>query len=198
MMCCPDAAISTITGISLAVRTLGGSVGVSIYSAIYSNKIGQYLVTDISERVVEAGLPATAVPDFLAAYLTPGQNASLIEGVTPFVLEQAAIGRAWANAHAISFVWYASVAFAAISVVCCAFLPNIRQQMTNRVAVVSQVDFYSYTNRLYRLTMTNLGIPLIYTEHMDPHAAPLPPFGTSRRWQRLEPKGTSGPRKDQA
>jgi hypothetical protein len=139
MMCCPDAAISTITGISLAVRTLGGSVGVSIYSAIYSNKIGQYLVTDISERVVEAGLPATAVPDFLAAYLTPGQNASLIEGVTPFVLEQAAIGRAWANAHAISFVWYASVAFAAISVVCCAFLPNIRQQMTNRVAVVSQV-----------------------------------------------------------
>lgn len=38
---------------------------------------------------------------------------------------------------AVDVVWYTTIAFGVISIVCCAFLPNIRRFMTDRVAVVS-------------------------------------------------------------
>jgi hypothetical protein len=137
LTCCHDSLIATLTGLGLSVRTLGGAIGTTIYSAVYQNKLGTYLPENVAEYAIKAGLPASSAPAFVKAFLTPGGNISIIPNVTPEVLKQAAIGQAWGYSHAFRYVWGTSVAFGGVACVICLFIPNTQKHMTNRVAVVS-------------------------------------------------------------
>jgi hypothetical protein len=70
----------------LSVRTLGGAIGTTIYSAVYQNKLGTYLPENVAEYAIKAGLPASSAPAFVKAFLTPGGNISIIPNVTPDIL----------------------------------------------------------------------------------------------------------------
>lgn len=137
MMCCPDSVIAITTGLSLAARTFGGALGITVYSTIFQNKIIKYLPMDVAEYALKAGLPASSLSEFLTAYLTAPTTAEAVKGVTPYVLEQAALGQSWAYAHSLRYVWYTSIGFGIGAAVCCLFIPNIKRRLTNQVAVVS-------------------------------------------------------------
>lgn len=120
----------------MSVRTLGGAVGTTIYTAIYANKLGKFLPTEVATYAIEAGLPATSAPVFVEAFLT-GKNITTIPHVTPKIVASAALGEAWANARAFKYVWATSVAFGGVACIVALLLPNTVEYMTNRVAVVS-------------------------------------------------------------
>ncbi|OQV00814.1 hypothetical protein CLAIMM_06262 [Cladophialophora immunda] len=136
MVCCPDAVISTVTGLSLCVRTFGGALGTTIYSAIFQNKIAHYLPQYVAQYVSEAGLPAASVSQFVTVYLTSPADISKVPGVNQTILAQAALGQSWAYAKSLEYVWYASVGFSAAAFGFCLFIPNIKRHMTNRISVV--------------------------------------------------------------
>jgi hypothetical protein len=121
----------------MSVRTLGGAIGTTIYSAIFQNKLGAYLPESVAEYAIQAGLPVSSAPAFVEAFLTPGGNVSIVPNVTPEVLKQAALGQAWSYSHAFKYVWGTSVAFGGVACLLCLLIPNTRKHMTNRVAVVS-------------------------------------------------------------
>ena len=72
--------------------------------------------------------------------MVPANFATLaqqVPGVMPYVLEVATYARQWAIADALKYVWYTTIQFGLIGKLFCVFLPNIRKNMTSRVAVVS-------------------------------------------------------------
>ncbi|KAG9193890.1 hypothetical protein G6011_03925 [Alternaria panax] len=119
MLVCPDALITTAAALSLSIRTVGGSIG---YTAMYA---------------VEAGLPLDSVEAFVGLFLTAPEELATtsIAGVTPAVVQGATIGSRWAYSESLKYVWFTSIAFGSIAIVCTLLLPSTEKYQTNRVAV---------------------------------------------------------------
>lgn len=135
---CPDRYIGTTAALSLSVRFLGGSVGTAIYYNIFNTKIKTNLPAYVGKAAVQAGLPQDSVVAFVTAITTPitgAEDAQKVPGVTPQILQAGALAAEWAFNDSLKYVWYATIPFGIICMLCCLALPNIRQYMTNRVAV---------------------------------------------------------------
>ena len=113
---------------------IGGSIGYAIYYNVFFNKLSAKLPSLVEEYAVQAGLPTASATTFVFAYLTDPSSLTHIPGVTPAILEAAAMGSRWAYSDSLSYVWYTSIAFGGCAIVACVFLGDIGKYMTNRIA----------------------------------------------------------------
>lgn len=136
---CPDEYIGTTGALSLSSRFLGGSVGTSIYFNVFNQKISAELPARIGAVAANAGLSAANAKSLVESMVPANymELAPQVPGVTNQVLNAAILARQWSFAVALKYVWYTTIPFGVISTICCLALPNIRNYMTNRVAVVS-------------------------------------------------------------
>jgi hypothetical protein len=135
LICVPDAYLATTAALSLSIRTVGGSIGYTIYYNIFVNKLTAALPVQVAQYATAAGLSAADAPGFIKTFLTEPANITTVPGYTSEVAAAAAIGTKWAYAEALSFVWYTSIPFGILAILACIFLPSIRNYQTNRVAV---------------------------------------------------------------
>ncbi|KAF2429064.1 putative major facilitator superfamily transporter [Tothia fuscella] len=135
MIAAPDALITTCAALSLSVRAVGGSIGYSIYYNIFVNKLTPRLPALVAEYAIKAGLPLTSAEAFVGAYLTAPEKLALVPGVTPAIIAGAHKGLQWAYAEALKYVWYTSIGFGTLAMVCALCIPNTKRFQTNRVAV---------------------------------------------------------------
>lgn len=135
LICVPDAYLATTAALSLSIRTVGGSIGYTIYYNIFSNKIKSGLPQKIAQYAMGAGISAADATDFVGIFLTTPANITSAPGYSSAIVEAATIGSRWAYADALKYVWYTSIPFGCLAVVSCLFLPSIKSYQTNRVAV---------------------------------------------------------------
>jgi len=107
MLVCPDALITTAAALSLSIRTVGGSIGYSIYYNIFAGKLTANLPKYTAMYAVQAGLPLESVEAFVGLFLTEPEKLATtsIPGVTPQVIEGATIGTRWAYSESLKYVW---------------------------------------------------------------------------------------------
>lgn len=131
----PDDLIATTIALTLAVRIFGGTIGYSVYSNIFSNKLTSNLPTLVGQYAVEAGLPEASLVDFITAFLAtpPDPSLATIPGVTPEVIASAALGAQWAFSESLKYVFIASIPFGVLATVSALFLRDLNKYMTNRV-----------------------------------------------------------------
>lgn len=135
MIVTPDSVITTAAALSLSIRTVGGSIGYSIYYNIFATKLEQNLPAKIGEYAVKAGLPLSSAEAFVGTFLTVPENVTEVPGFTPAVMAGAVRGSQWAFSESLKFVWLTSIAFGSMAIVCCLALPSTKKYATNRVAV---------------------------------------------------------------
>ena len=135
MIVTPDAVITTAAALSLSIRTVGGSIGYSIYYNVFATKLTEKLPTYVAEYAVKAGLPLTSAEAFVTAFLTSPEDIASVQGTTPAVIAAAVKGTQWAYSKSLSYVWFTSIAFGSMAIICCLLLPDTRKYQTNRVAV---------------------------------------------------------------
>lgn len=145
-------------------------MGTAIYYNIFNSNIKTKLPTYISQAAIQAGLPegsAMAFVEAITSPLDPAGMAAKVQGVTPAIIEAGAMAAHWAFADSLRYVWYATIPFGIICMICCAFLPNIRQYMTNRLAVVS--TFHSYPFKADDTAGHSLSVPFVAStsDHFD-------------------------------
>ncbi|KAF2087655.1 MFS multidrug transporter-like protein [Saccharata proteae CBS 121410] len=134
---CPDDLIATVTALTLAIRVLGGALGYCIYYNVFSQKL-------------TAALTNTLVPVAAETLQTTNQTvllevvditiAGLLDEFQKFGIGEekiAVLVRAGQEsyAQAYPYVYYVSLAFGGISIICSIFLGNIKKYMTDKVAV---------------------------------------------------------------
>lgn len=135
MICVPDAYLATTAALSLSIRTLGGSIGYTIYYNIFVNKLKKDLPELVAQYAIGAGLQATDATGFVTTFLTAPANITSAAGYTPAIALAAATGSKWAYAESLKYVWYTSIPFGCLAAISCFFLPSIKSYQTNRVAV---------------------------------------------------------------
>ncbi|KIW93878.1 uncharacterized protein Z519_05193 [Cladophialophora bantiana CBS 173.52] len=130
----PPNDIGVAQGFFGSTRLTFGTVAVSIYLAIYSNRLTAFLPQEIVPAVLSAGLPASSIPDLFMA-ITNGTAAALEEvpRMTDGVLDAVALATKLAYAHAFKIVYLATLAFTGIGLVSAFFITDVDAFLTNYV-----------------------------------------------------------------
>jgi hypothetical protein len=139
MLVCPDALITTAAALSLSIRTVGGSIGYSIYYNIFATKLTTNLPLYVAEYAVRAGLPLTSAEAFVGLFLTTPEKlaTSNIPGVTPEVIAGATKGTQWAYSESLKYVW-----------VSCAQVATLYMDRANESPVYID-SFWEHRNHLH-------------------------------------------------
>jgi hypothetical protein len=135
---CPDELIATVAALTLAIRVLGGAIGYAVYYNVFVNKFKKEAVPIIGKACYEVGITSKEVIGE-AVVLT---GASLLDAIRllPGVNTTAKwehIVQAGQLAYVKSYppVYYVSIAFGGVSIICSLFLGDIKKYMTNHIAV---------------------------------------------------------------
>ncbi|KEF63531.1 uncharacterized protein A1O9_01509 [Exophiala aquamarina CBS 119918] len=131
----PDALLATTAALSLSIRTIGGSIGFTIYYNVFVNKLTKALPERVAQYAMEAGLSSDDVTGFVTAFLSAPATITETPGYTPEIAAAATIGTRWAYAYALRYVWICSIPFGCLAIIGCCLLPSVRKYQTNRVAV---------------------------------------------------------------
>ena len=109
----PSELVATATGLSLATRAAGGTVGLAVYDALFNNEISNKLVSEVSQAALSLGLPPASLRALLGALEADDQAAfAHVPGITPQIIQ--------ASVHAFKSVF--SKAFQHVYIMSCAML----------------------------------------------------------------------------
>ena len=89
----------------------------------------------VANYSIEAELPLSELKEFVIVFLSSPADAAKLPGETGQVLAAAAKGAQWAYAESLRYVWWTSIAFGVLSMICSVLIPNTRRFQTNRIAV---------------------------------------------------------------
>ncbi|OBT94080.1 hypothetical protein VE01_07168 [Pseudogymnoascus verrucosus] len=127
--------IGTATGVAGSSRSFISTICSTVYTVILSNRLAQTIPAQVPPALVQAGLPETSVPAFIAA-ITAGETAwEAVVGLTPAIQ---AIGiRAYQEASSDAFktVFLSTIAFSGVGIILTIFAPNVDHLLTNDVTV---------------------------------------------------------------
>ena len=107
-----------------------------IYTAIPTNRLQQTIPDEVPPKLIAAGVPASSVPSFLSA-ITIGTPASFskVQGLTPSIEAIGITAYKVASAHAGQTVFYSTIAFSGVCVLCALLTPNV-DRITEKVIIV--------------------------------------------------------------
>lgn len=110
--------IAIASGLMIAVRALGGTVGLAIYNAIFNSAMSQNVASKIAAATLPLGLPETSLGPLIGALIAHNATAlAEIPGADPDIIE--AGNEALLDAFTIAFrnVWIAAGAFALLAII---------------------------------------------------------------------------------
>jgi len=117
------------------MRSIGGSVGTTIYTAILLNYVKGNEVKALTEAVLAAKLPSSSLPSFLAAFFATNSATALekVPGLTPTVLAAAAQSVTEVYTLAFRRCYLIAIAFGVLAVCAAASTKSVDKFMTNKV-----------------------------------------------------------------
>jgi hypothetical protein len=113
------------TGIGASIRLLGGSVGIAVYSTIYRTQATEIVPGRVGAAALAAGLPQTAVSDFITTFLTQPAKLTNVSGVTPEIIAAAANTAKQAYCDAFKPVWYTAVGIGSTAILAAVFTKDV-------------------------------------------------------------------------
>lgn len=132
-LCTPPSLIAAASGIIISARSLGGTIGIAIYNALFTSQLVK-VGDNVASAVVPLGLSPKHLEDFIAGL--GSHNSTLLEsipGVTPEVIT---VGM---NAYLDTFVkgfqhvWIAAACFVAVAAVLSVFLFDPSQEFNMHI-----------------------------------------------------------------
>jgi trichothecene efflux pump TRI12 len=135
-LCCPDEDIGMATLILGAVRAVGGSVAVTIYSTLVNGVMKHNAGKVVGAAVVPLGYPAESLEPLIVNLINENvEAAASLPGVTNTVLQAArfALQSVWSTGF--HKVYLAAASFSAVSILAAFLSEDVSHNMTDHVAV---------------------------------------------------------------
>ncbi|KAH0829721.1 hypothetical protein AYO21_10626 [Fonsecaea monophora] len=132
----PDEYVATTVAATTLFACAGSTIGITIFGQIFNSKKKKYLPLYVAEAVLAAGLPQTSLERFLTAMATASDASAYadIPGVTPAVLSALQVSTKDAYAKSFTYIWYALLAFALVTMAIACFFKTTKPQMTAKVS----------------------------------------------------------------
>lgn len=138
----PPALIAIASGLMISIRSLGASVAVAIYNAIFNHTFGANLAPKVASATLALGLPESSLGELIAALLARDSAAlGQIDGVTPEIIGSAVAAVTDTYVAAFRNVWVSAACFSVVPLICkCAVMS---------VYWIFEADCYVFSVRVY-------------------------------------------------
>ncbi|KAH7126312.1 major facilitator superfamily domain-containing protein [Dactylonectria estremocensis] len=144
----PRELISLASGLMISMRSLGGTVGIAIYNAVFRNALSQ-LAGDVADAATETGLPGESVGQFVYSMLRHNQTGlAQVPGVTPAIIESGAHVFQYTHVKGFQHVWITAAAFVALSTTATVFLTDPSSEFNNAIDAPVENEENIYRHRL--------------------------------------------------
>ncbi|KAK0730238.1 major facilitator superfamily domain-containing protein [Lasiosphaeris hirsuta] len=141
----PPELISVASGLIISIRSLGGTVGLAIYNALFNEAMGH-----VGDNIASAVLPQGLAPENLGAFigaLTANNQTTLssIPGVTPQIIGGGANALLGTFLTSFRHVWIAGACFVALAAVVATFLFDPKKEFNMHIdaPMEKEDDLYS-------------------------------------------------------
>ncbi len=114
----PPELISITTGLMIATRSFGGTVALSIDTAIFSNTLSSKIPAKVTAATIPLGLKPAYLGELIGSLTTKNTTAlAQIPGITPKII--AAAGTAIKKSYSLGFryIWVTAAAFSALALI---------------------------------------------------------------------------------
>ncbi|KAH0288255.1 hypothetical protein KCU62_g5356, partial [Aureobasidium sp. EXF-3399] len=145
----PPKLIAVSSGLTLAIRSFGGAVGLAIYTSIFDAQLSSELPQKIASATIPLGLSQTSVGLLIKALAQNDQAALMkIPGITSAIIDAAVSALKQAYLVSFRYIWIAAAAFSLLAIIASVFLVNPHGEMTMHIDApldeeVSTVDAVS-------------------------------------------------------
>lgn len=114
----PPELIAVTSGLTLSMRSLGGSIGLAIFNAVFAHGLTQNLVPKIAAAVTPLGLPTQEIGPLIQG-LSMGNLTMVgaIPGITPTIIGAAGLAMSKAYVIAFRYVFIAGGAFSVVAII---------------------------------------------------------------------------------
>ncbi|KAF4341523.1 siderophore iron transporter [Fusarium beomiforme] len=130
----PRELIAITSGLMISIRSLGGSIGLAVFNAIFSHGLSSNLGPKIAHAVLPLGFPEKELPQLIPA-LAHNDTVALkkVRGITPDIIEAGIVGLL--EAYRVSFrgVWLTTATLCFIASVAGFFLCDPTDKFTSQV-----------------------------------------------------------------
>ncbi|EXL95885.1 hypothetical protein ACKRZS_006174 [Fusarium odoratissimum] len=130
----PRELIAITSGLMISVRSLGGSVGLAVFNAIFSNGFSSNLGPKISHAVLPLGFPERELPQLIPA-LAHNDTVALkqIHGISPEIIHAGVDGLL--EAYRVSFrgVWLTTASLCLVASIAGFFLRDPTEKFTSQI-----------------------------------------------------------------
>ena len=128
----PHPLLATASGLAAVSRAVGGAFGSAVLDAIVNGHLRSTLEPSVSGAATNAGLPASSVPELMAAF-SAGAGFESVPGINATILEAASDASHWAYAHAYRLAWSSVIPFVALAIIGILWLKDVKEMMTEHV-----------------------------------------------------------------
>lgn len=124
--------------ITTTARTVGGSIGYAILYNVFISRSTTTVPAEMSTRLIEAGMPRNETAKFINEFVEAISTGGTYPPANATINDAAMQGFRWGTAEGAQMVYYVTIPFGVLAVICSVALPNMRKFMTNRVLAQSQ------------------------------------------------------------
>ncbi|KAF4440969.1 hypothetical protein FACUT_2998 [Fusarium acutatum] len=130
----PRELIAITSGLMISIRSLGGSIGLAVFNAIFSNGLSSNLGPKISHAVLPLGFPERELPQLIPA-LAHNDTVALkqINGISPEIIRAGVDGLL--EAYHVSFrgVWLTTASLCLVASIASFFLRDPTEKFTSQI-----------------------------------------------------------------
>ncbi|KAF6813564.1 PEP5 protein [Colletotrichum sojae] len=141
----PPELIAITSGLMIGVRSLGGSIGLAVYNAIFSDQLSR-MGDNIAAAVLPLGLPPASLPQFIGL-LVAHDNAALaqVEGVDLDIIQAGAGALLETYSLGFRFVWVAAGSITVAAAIGAFFLVELEDEFNMHIdaPAENEDDLYS-------------------------------------------------------
>ncbi|KAI3391206.1 hypothetical protein diail_7756 [Diaporthe ilicicola] len=141
----PPELIAVASGIMISMRSLGGTIGIAIYNAVFISETS-HIPGNVASAALKAGLPSDSVNDFVAYVVAQNQTGlATVAEATPAIISAGADAALDTYAAAFRLVWLSAIPFLCIAAISAVFLFDPTEEFNNHIdaPVEDKHDLYS-------------------------------------------------------
>ncbi|GAM86924.1 hypothetical protein ANO11243_049450 [Dothideomycetidae sp. 11243] len=144
----PPELISTTSGFVLTVRSLGGSIGLAIFNALFYHGLDSDLVPNVVAAIKPVTLSEQQLETLLGGLMAGNKTLiASVPGLTPTAIEAAGLGVVKAYITGFHDVFICGAALSAVGIIAAFFLIDPKSEFTHKIDAPIDVVQYADTEK---------------------------------------------------
>jgi hypothetical protein len=145
----PPELIASASGLIISTRSVGGSIALAIYNAIFTRELTSNLASKVPAAVLPLGLPPTSIGPLIGSLTSGGAPDALagIPGITGAIIGAGGTAVLQSFVVAFRYIWVTAACFSFVAMVAAWFVIDPKQEFNTHIDAPVESEEALYSTR---------------------------------------------------